>query len=65
MRVALSLVLALTGAACASSGSPEGGVATYDAIKAAQSACAARGGTLTLARNGDSQVLSDWTCKRK
>ena len=42
-----------------------GGVATYDDIKAAQQACAEKGGTLRLQRNGDAQFLDDYACEKK
>ena len=44
--------------------SQSGGVATYDDIKAAQAACAAKGGTLRLQKNGDAQFLDDYACEK-
>jgi len=62
MRIALALILASALAACVSA-SPEGGIASYDALKAAQEKCVARGGTLKLQKGGDSQLLEDYSCK--
>ena len=42
-----------------------GGVATYDALKAARDACVARGGELKLDPLGDAQRMSSYSCKRK
>ncbi len=42
-----------------------GGVATYDDLKTAQEACAAKGGSLKLQRNGDPQFLGDYACEKK
>ena len=42
-----------------------GGVATYDDIKAAEQACAAKGGHLRLQKNGDAQYLDDYACEKK
>jgi hypothetical protein len=67
MRVAAPLVLALSLAACAEGpggAMPDGGVATYDALKQAQARCAAQGGTMTLKSGGDSQYIGDYACKR-
>ena len=41
-----------------------GGIATYDDIKAAQQACAAKGGQLRLQKNGDAQYLDDYACEK-
>jgi hypothetical protein len=42
-----------------------GGIATYDDLKAATAACAAKGGQLRLQRNGDPQYLEDYACEKK
>jgi len=42
-----------------------GGIATYDDLKAAQQACAAKGGTMKLKHNGDPQYLEDYGCEKK
>jgi hypothetical protein len=42
-----------------------GGIATYDDLKAATAACAAKGGQLKLQRNGDPQYLEDYACEKK
>jgi len=62
MRRAATLLLVLGLAGCASA-SPEGGVATYDALKQAQDNCAAKGKTLTLKSGGNTQWLEDYACK--
>jgi hypothetical protein len=43
----------------------DGGLATYDAIKAAQKACEAKGRVFKLRRNGDAQYLDDYACEKK
>jgi hypothetical protein len=66
MRAALlSLTLGLAACAGGIDTMRDGGVATYDAIKAATEACAARGGTLKLKRNGNAQYLDDYACEGK
>jgi hypothetical protein len=60
MLLAAGLLLA----ACETS-SPAGGVANYDALKDAQTACAARGGALVLKNGGDPELLQDYGCKGK
>ncbi|MBW8814439.1 MAG: hypothetical protein JF588_13515 [Caulobacterales bacterium] len=42
-----------------------GGIATYDDLKAATATCAAKGGQLRLQRNGDPQYLEDYACEKK
>ena len=42
-----------------------GGVATYDALKAARDACVARGGELVLTPEGNAKRMSAYSCKRK
>ena len=56
------MILALGLGACATGG-PEGGVATYDALKAAQDSCAARGGRLVLKDQGDARDIEAYACK--
>jgi hypothetical protein len=41
----------------------DGGVATYDAIKAAEKECEAKGKVFRLRRNGDAQYLEDYQCQ--
>jgi len=64
---ALVLISALALTACASGAGfgKSGGIATYDDLKAAQEACAAKGGTLKLQKNGDVQYLDDYACEKK
>jgi hypothetical protein len=60
--VALAILLTLGLCACAVGG-PDGGVASYDALKAAQQACAAQGGRLTLKDQGDARHIEAYACK--
>jgi hypothetical protein len=66
IRAGAILVAALSLAACAGSAGfgKSGGIATYDEIKAAQEACAAKGGSLKLQKNGDAQYLDDYACEK-
>jgi hypothetical protein len=41
----------------------DGGVATYDAIKAAEKACEAKGKVFRLKHNGNAQYLEDYQCQ--
>ena len=63
MRVTLALILALGLAACAGAG-PDGGVANYDALRAATQACAAKGGKLVLKDQGNARDIDAFVCKR-
>lgn len=63
MKVLGAAMLALACAGCA--GGPSGGVASYDALKAARERCVANGGELVLRDQGNPQVISQYTCKRK
>jgi predicted small secreted protein len=70
MKTILTLAIALAAfdlAACGGGGAgfgKNGGIATYDDIKAAQKACAEKGGTLRLQKNGDAQFLDDYACEK-
>lgn len=66
-RIAPLLVTTLLLSACSSSAGfgVNGGTATYDDIKAATEACAAKGGHLRLQKNGDPQYLDDYACEKK
>ena len=57
---ALLLTACTTGAGFGRSG----GIATYDDLKAAQRACADKGGSLKLQKNGDPQFLDDYACEK-
>ncbi|HEY0646600.1 hypothetical protein [Phenylobacterium sp.] len=63
---ALAILAALALTACASGAGfgQAGGVATYDDLKKAQQACAAKGGSLKLQKNGDPQFLDDYACEK-
>ena len=64
---ALVIVAALGLTACASGAGfgSAAGIATYDDLKAAQKACADKGGSLKLQKNGDPQFLDDYACEKK
>jgi uncharacterized lipoprotein YmbA len=64
MKTTLAMLAVLTLGACAS-GSPDGGVASYDALKKAHAECAARGGTLALQKDGDPEYIGAYACERK
>ena len=65
MRALIVIAAAALGlCACAESG-PAGGVATYDALKQATDACAAKGGKLVLSPGGDSTDIGNYACQRK
>ena len=66
MRTALVILAALALSACVSGvgAGNSGGLATYDDLKAAQQACAAKGGKLVLKRNGDANYLPDYGCEK-
>ena len=64
MRAALLALLALGLTACETA-SNAGGVADYDALRQAQQACAARGGTFKLKPGGDAEYIQDYACERK
>ncbi|WP_304170168.1 hypothetical protein [Phenylobacterium aquaticum] len=53
-------------AACASApgGESVGGVATYDNLKTARTACEAKGEKLALKSQGDPQRMAAYECKR-
>ncbi|MBU1378053.1 MAG: hypothetical protein KKE02_09340 [Alphaproteobacteria bacterium] len=67
MRTALIILAALSLSACAAGAGfgKSGGIATYDDLKAAQKACADKGGSLKLQKNGDVQYLDDYACEKK
>jgi hypothetical protein len=66
-RLLLPMLAALALGACAGGVGVgrSGGVATYDDLKNAQQACAGKGGTLRLQKNGDAQYLDDYACEKK
>ncbi len=61
----LIAALALAGCSTSAGFGRSGGVATYDDLKTAQKACAEKGGTLRLQKNGDAQYLDDYACEKK
>ena len=62
----LALLAALGLAACTTGAGfgQSGGLATYDDLKAAQKACADKGGSLRLQKNGDAKFLDDYACEK-
>ncbi|MDB5466793.1 MAG: hypothetical protein JWQ46_1555 [Phenylobacterium sp.] len=64
IRPALILALALGASACASGGR-DGGYASYDALRATQQACAAKGMTMRLKTEGNAQSIDGYACERK
>jgi hypothetical protein len=64
MRTALAMLAVLALGACAS-GAPDGGVASYDALKKAHTDCTARGGTLVLQKDGNPEYIGAYVCERK
>lgn len=60
--IILALV-ALTGCASAPAYRDEG-LATYDALRDAQQACAAKGEKLKLRDQGNAKRLDHWTCQK-
>jgi len=57
------MTIALGLSACAAA--PLGGIATIDTLRDAQAACAAKGNTLRLKRNGDPKYLEDYACEKE
>jgi hypothetical protein len=65
--VTRALVLALTAvslAACAGPARRDEGVATLDALRDVQAACAAQGRTMKLKPEGDAQSIDAYACER-
>jgi hypothetical protein len=66
MRPGLILVATLALSGCMSGLTQrDGGVATYDAIRAASKACEAKGKVFRLKRNGNAQYLEDYACENE
>ena len=68
MRAVMASIFLISLSSCASSaGGPDitGGVASYDALKSASSACAAKGGELVRDDLNSGKRMSDFACKRK
>jgi hypothetical protein len=66
MRTSLALIAALALSGCISEVTQrDGGVATYDAIRAAQKDCESKGKVYRLKRNGNAQYLEDYACENK
>ena len=63
-RIVLILALGLAACTTGVGFGGSGGIATYDDIKSAQQACAAKGGHLRLQKNGDAQFLDDYACEK-
>ena len=58
-------LLALALSACASAPMRDEGLATLDALRDAQAACGARGGTMQLKPEGDPTSIDAYVCARK
>ena len=68
MRTVMASILLISLSSCASSaGGPDvtGGVASYDALKSASTACSAKGGELVRSPEGSGKRMTDYACKRK
>ena len=66
MTRALILLAALALSGCANSVTQrDGGVATYDAIRAASKDCETRGKVFRLKHNGNPQYLEDYACENE
>jgi hypothetical protein len=65
MRTLAAILLALSAVACASGPTPDGGIATYDALKATQEHCAAKGETMKLKTEGNPARIDAYACERK
>jgi len=65
MKTLVAIILLLTLGACAEGPGAEGDVATYDVLKVARDDCAAKGGELTLKKDGLGTRLSAYECIRK
>lgn len=65
MRNLVAISLLLTLGACAEGPGATGDVATYDVLKAARDDCVAKGGELTLQKDGLASRLSAYECIRK
>jgi hypothetical protein len=62
---ALALALIASSlAACAGPVRRDEGVATLDALRDVQAACAAKGGTMKLKPEGDAQSIDAYACER-
>ena len=64
-RSLAAAIICLVLSACAGGNGPEGGVATLDALQKFQADCAARGLTMQLKTDGDSQSIDAYECVRK
>ena len=64
IRAIAFALMTLSLSACASGAGPNGGVATLDALRDFQAACAAKGQTMKLKTEGDSQRIDAYACER-
>jgi hypothetical protein len=64
MRVLAFALTAVSLAACAGPVRRDEGVATLDALRDVQAACAAKGGTMKLKTEGDPQSIDAYACER-
>jgi hypothetical protein len=64
IRLSALVITCALMSACATPGD-NGDVATYDTLKIARSACAAKGEVLVLKTDGDPQRSSAYECRKK
>ena len=63
-RIAAIALVAAALAACASGSTRDEGLATLDALREAQAACAAKGGSLQLKPEGRAAYIDAYACQR-
>jgi hypothetical protein len=59
------MLAALSLGGCAGAASPNGGVASLDALRDFQAACAAKGQAMQLKTEGDPERIDAYACVRK
>jgi hypothetical protein len=64
IRAVAIVLLTLCLGACAGGPAPNGGVATLDALRDFQAACAAKGLTMKLKTDGDPERMDAYACVR-
>ena len=64
IRLAAIALTALSLGACAGGPAPNGGVASLDALRDLQAACAAKGQTMKLKTEGDPERIDAYACVR-
>ena len=64
MRPLAISMISLSLGACAGGPTRDGGLATLDALRDMQAACAAKGLTMKLKTEGDPQYIDAYACER-